>query len=45
MHGARDGRVIALDARSLAAPLEGALGACALAVTLLATALVVLRLS
>jgi hypothetical protein len=40
----RDGRVIALDARSLAAPLEGALAACALAVTLLAIALVVLRL-
>ena len=41
----RDGRVIALDARSLAAPLEDALRACALAVTLLAAALVVLRLS
>jgi hypothetical protein len=41
----RDGRVIALDAHSLAAPLEGALAACALAVTLLAVALVVLRLS
>jgi hypothetical protein len=40
----RDGRVIALDARSLAAPLEGALAACSLAVTLLAVALVVLRL-
>jgi len=40
----RDGRVIALDARTLAAPLEGALAACALAVTLLAIALVVLRL-
>jgi hypothetical protein len=40
----RDGRVIALDARSLAAPLEGALSACAIAVTLLAIALVVLRL-
>ncbi len=40
----RDGRVIALDARSLAAPLEGALAACSLAVTLLAIALVVLRL-
>ncbi len=39
-----DGRVIALDARSLAAPLEGALAACSLAVTLLAVALVVLRL-
>jgi hypothetical protein len=40
----RDGRVLALDAGSIAAPLEGALRACALAVTLLATALVVLRL-
>ncbi|MGD1050109.1 MAG: hypothetical protein ABR947_03460 [Solirubrobacteraceae bacterium] len=40
----RDGRVVALDARSLAAPLEGALAACSLAVTLLAIALVVLRL-
>jgi hypothetical protein len=40
----RDGRVIPLDARSLAAPLEGALAACAAAVTLLAIALVVLRL-
>jgi len=40
----RDGRVIPLDARTLAAPLEGALAACALAVTLLAIALVVLRL-
>jgi hypothetical protein len=39
-----DGRVVPLDARSLAAPLEGALAACALAITLLATALVVLRL-
>jgi hypothetical protein len=40
----RDGRVIELDARVLAAPLEGALAACSLAVTLLAVALVVLRL-
>ncbi len=40
----RDGRVIALDAHSLTAPLEGALSACAVAVTLLAIALVVLRL-
>jgi hypothetical protein len=40
----RDGRVIPLDARALAAPLDGALAACALAVTLLALALVVLRL-
>jgi hypothetical protein len=39
-----DGRVVPLDARGLAAPLEGALAACALAITLLATALVVLRL-
>jgi hypothetical protein len=39
-----DGRVIALDARTLAAPLEGALAACSIAVTLLAIALVVLRL-
>ena len=40
----RDGSVIPLDARALAAPLEGALRACAAAVTLLAVALVVLRL-
>jgi hypothetical protein len=40
----RDGRVIALDAARLAAPLDGALSACALAVTLLAVALVLLRL-
>ena len=40
----RDGRVIALDAQRLAAPLDGALSACALAVTLLAVALVLLRL-
>jgi len=40
----RDGRVIPLDAGALAAPLDRALGACALAVTLLAIALVVLRL-
>ena len=39
----RDGRVIALDERVIAAPLEGALRACAAAVTLLAVALVVLR--
>ena len=38
------GRVIALDTRALAAPLDGALRACAVAVTLLAIALVVLRL-
>jgi hypothetical protein len=40
----RDGRVIPLDTRSLAAPLDDALAACALAVSLLAIALVVLRL-
>jgi len=40
----RDGRVIPLDAARLAAPLDGALGACAVAVTLLAVALLVLRL-
>jgi hypothetical protein len=40
----RDGRVIPLSARSLAAPLDGALAACAVAVTLLAVALLVLRL-
>jgi len=41
----RDGRVITLDAASVAAPLEAALRATALAVTLLAVALVTLRLS
>jgi hypothetical protein len=40
----RDGRVIALDASRLAAPLDGALAACAVAITLLAAALVALRL-
>ena len=40
----RDGRVIPLDARRRATPLDDALAACALAVTLLAIALVVLRL-
>ena len=40
----RDGRVISLDAGRLAAPLDGALAACALAVTLLALALVLVRL-
>jgi hypothetical protein len=40
----RDGRVITLDPRTLAAPLDRALAACAMAVTLLAIALVVLRL-
>jgi hypothetical protein len=39
----RDGRVVPLDAQALAAPLERALRACALAVTLLAAALVALR--
>jgi hypothetical protein len=39
----RDGRVVPLDAQMLAAPLEQALRACALAVTLLAAALVALR--
>jgi hypothetical protein len=39
----RDGRVVPLDAQTLAAPLERALRACALAVTLLAAALVALR--
>jgi hypothetical protein len=40
----RDGRVIPLDARTVAAPLEGALLAGAVGVTLLAGALVALRL-
>jgi hypothetical protein len=40
----RDGRVIALDERTLAAPLEGALRAITVAVVALAVALVVLRL-
>jgi hypothetical protein len=39
-----DGRVIDLDAARLAGPLDGALGACALAVVLLAVGLVVARL-
>jgi ABC-type branched-subunit amino acid transport system permease subunit len=39
-----DGRVISLDAARLAGPLDGALGACALAVVLLAVGLVVARL-
>jgi hypothetical protein len=39
-----DGRVIHLDAARLAGPLDGALGACALAVVLLAVGLVVARL-
>jgi len=40
----RDGRVRTLDAAALAAPLDGALRACAAAITLLAIALVLLRL-
>jgi len=40
----RDGRVIPLDATRLAAPLDGALAACAVAITALAAALVALRL-
>jgi hypothetical protein len=40
----RDGRVIAIDAARLAAPLDGALRASAIAITLLAVALVLLRL-
>ncbi len=40
----RDGRVIPLDATRLAVPLDGALSACAVAITLLAAALVALRL-
>jgi hypothetical protein len=40
----RDGRVVALDAARIAAPLDAALGACAAGVTLLAIALVALRL-
>jgi hypothetical protein len=39
-----DGTVVPLDAARLAAPLEGALRACALAMVLLATGLVVARL-
>jgi ABC-type branched-subunit amino acid transport system permease subunit len=39
-----DGRVISLDAARLARPLDGALGACALAVVLLAVGLVLARL-
>ena len=40
----RDGRVVTLDAARIAAPLDAALGACAAGVTLLAIALVALRL-
>lgn len=39
-----DGRVVQLDTARLAAPLDSALGACALALVLLATGLVVARL-
>jgi hypothetical protein len=39
-----DGSTVALDAARLAAPMEGALGACALAMVLLATGLVAARL-
>jgi hypothetical protein len=39
-----DGTVVPLDAARLAAPLEGALGACALAMVLLAVGLVLARL-
>jgi hypothetical protein len=39
-----DGSTVALDAARLAAPMEGALGACALAMVLLASGLVVARL-
>jgi len=39
-----DGRVIELDAARLAAPLEGALQACALALVVLAAGLVLARL-
>ena len=39
----RDGRVVPLDVARLAAPLDGALSACAIAVTLLAAALVLVR--
>jgi hypothetical protein len=39
-----DGRIVALDAQTLAAPFDAALAACSLAVVLLAVALVVLRL-
>jgi hypothetical protein len=40
----KDGTVVALDAARLAAPAEGALSACALAMVLLATGLVLARL-
>jgi hypothetical protein len=39
-----DGRVVELDAARLAAPLDGALRACALALVVLATGLVLARL-
>jgi hypothetical protein len=40
----RDGRVIRLDVQRLAAPLDGGLAACALAITLFALAVVLARL-
>jgi hypothetical protein len=40
----RDGRVVAFDALTLAAPLDAALAACSIAIVLLGAALVVLRL-
>ncbi|HEX4034356.1 MAG TPA: hypothetical protein VHX66_07925 [Solirubrobacteraceae bacterium] len=39
-----DGRVLTIDAQTLAAPLDGALAACSIAIVLLAAALVALRL-
>jgi hypothetical protein len=44
MQHLRDGTVVPLDAARLAAPAEGALSACALAMVLLATGLVLARL-
>ncbi len=41
----RDGRVVAVDARSIAIPMESALKACSLGLALLAAGLVVARLS
>ncbi|MGN6371667.1 MAG: hypothetical protein ACTHM1_01555 [Solirubrobacteraceae bacterium] len=40
----RDGRTVQLDRARLAAPLDAALGACALGIVLLATAMVIARL-
>jgi hypothetical protein len=39
-----DGRSVQLDAARLAAPMDGALGACALGIALLAVGMVVARL-